>query len=133
MDFAGAFEAFVAETLIDRTEDISENTKQRFLRLYEQQLSEILKTQIEALNDSQDNKQPPSIPRVVKAYRRLKAEPKLEKELLDKVLKVYKYRNDAAHGRPISDDALNDLVEAIPAFEKLQAGFNCDSAPCGRV
>ncbi|MCH8213478.1 MAG: hypothetical protein IIC54_05345 [Proteobacteria bacterium] len=132
IDLTGAFEAFVAETLIAQTGDLSEYTKQRFLRLYEQQLSESLKTQIEALSDNQDSKQPPSIYRVVKTYRRLEAEPKLEKELLDKVLKVYTYRNDAAHGRPIPDDALNDLIEAIPAFEKIRAGFNCSTVPSAR-
>jgi len=125
VDFAGSFEAFVAETLTPQIGDISKNTKQRFLRLYEKGLSKSLTSQIEALSDKQDNKQYPSIHKVVKEYCRLDTDPVLEKELLAKVMKVYEYRNDAAHGRPIPDDALEDLVEAIPAFEKIQASFNC--------
>ena len=124
IDLAGAFEAFAAESLTTRLEaNLSENTKQRFLRLYDQQLSESLCAQIQALNQSGDNTQPPPIRRILKSYRQAKVEPQLDGDSLGKVMKVYEYRNDAAHGRPIPSTALHDLIQAIPALEDMRNAF----------
>lgn len=126
LDFSGAFEAFVAAFLKPKVGDLSEDIKGRFLTIYKGRLPDVCREVIEKLtvDAGQDSKQPPSVRKIVRRYNVIGAGPPIDKNKLSLVLKVYKYRNDAAHGRPISSSALDDVVLAIEALEQIHLGMS---------
>lgn len=123
LEFAGAFEAFLAEYVSPKIGDLGENTKDRFLRLYGPKLSAEIKAQIADIESSQNAiKAPPTVYKIIQAYKRAGITPVLDAQQ-KRILKAYEYRNDAAHGRPIPHETLDHIVEAIGALDELHTSF----------
>lgn len=123
LDFSGAFEAFVALHITDRLAKSKETVKERFLRTYKQQLSE---DQLAVMALLEPNDQPLTLPirKILKLYEQENLEPAIGREFSDAIMKVFDYRNDAAHGRSIDNFSLEKLEAAIDAFEVLENLFN---------
>ncbi len=121
LDLVGAFEAFVAEAVTPRVGYMTLNTRDQFLRQYGAKLSANARAEIKeiALGPNQDTPRMPSIQQQLKEYKRKRLRPALDQRYLSKVLKIIGIRNDAAHGRPVPPDVLNDLIVAIEAMESL--------------
>lgn len=77
LDFSGAFEAFVAEFLTPKVGDLGEDAKSKFLKIYRDRLPPDCAELIEkmALRAGKDQKQHPSIHKIITAYRAIEAEP----------------------------------------------------------
>ncbi len=121
LDLAGAFEAFIAESITPRIGDLSLNIRDQFLRQYNTKLSTKVREEIEKIMiGSGDPSRMPTVHRQLKEYSRLNLEPVINQKNISKVLKIMSgVRNDAAHGRPVSPSKLNDIVLAIEALDAL--------------
>lgn len=126
LDFSGAFEAFVAEFLTPKVGDLGEDAKSKFLRIYRDRLPSDCAELIEKMapSASRDQKLHPSIRQIIKRYRAIDAKPALDDAALGLILKVYTHRNEAAHGRPIPNTALEDVSKAIEVLDQVQAGMS---------
>ncbi|WP_098418764.1 hypothetical protein [Marinobacter sp. LV10MA510-1] len=124
LDLAGAFEAFVADAITPRLVEMEVNTRDQFLRQYGAKLSAETCAEIKrvALEKSQDPPRMPPIHRQLKEYKRKGLRPAFDKWHLSRIQKIMSIRNDAAHGRPVSPEVLNDLIAAIEALECLIHG-----------
>ncbi|MFL6543776.1 MAG: hypothetical protein ACJ8LM_01160 [Candidatus Udaeobacter sp.] len=129
LDLCTSFEAFLEQYIKPKLpEDISQDTKEKFLRLYGQKLDDEVRRKIMSLSSKDDDKQPPGVGNLIKKYIQARCEPKIDrKKCVNPILAIYKYRNDAAHGRPIPESALEEVAAAIKAFEMLKGIFesNC--------
>lgn len=121
LDLAGAFEAFIAEVVTPRLGDVKVNTRDQFLRQYGAKLSEETRAEIEnvTLGPSQDPTRMPPIHRQLKEYKKQGLEPELDKQHLSRIQRIMSMRNDAAHGRPVTPEKLDDLIAAIEAMDCL--------------
>lgn len=121
LDFSGAFEAFVSESVTPRLDGIKENTRTQFLNRYSNRLSEAAQEEINSLNVSpdEDPEKLPSIFKQLRKYQKQKLEPLIDDKYLSLILPIMKFRNDAAHGRPIEPSILDNLTGATEALEGL--------------
>lgn len=128
LDFAGAFEAFLAEYISPKIGDIGQNTIGQFLSLYASRLTPECTSQLEELEFDGDTKRKPSVFKIVKEYEKCKCTPTLGQNIKT-VMRIHqRYRNPAAHGEVVSDEALGYLIEAISALDELHDQFECASA-----
>ncbi|CAN5661938.1 hypothetical protein BH10PSE14_BH10PSE14_35580 [soil metagenome] len=121
LDLAGAFEAFVAEVVTPEIGDMTLNTKDQFLRQYGSRLSEAACSEIRrvVLKGEEDPKRMPPVHRQLAEFKKRKLTPNLNKKHLSRVMKIMNIRNDAAHGRPIASDTIDELIQAIESLDAL--------------
>lgn len=120
LDFSGAFEAFISQNVTPQLLEIRENTRTQFLNRYGDKLSKAALEEISAIQMSDDDpKRFPSIFKQLRKYEKSKLEPVISKKYLRLIYPVMEYRNDAAHGRPIETNVLDDLVVAAEALDCL--------------
>ena len=121
LDLAGAFEAFVEMAITRRLTDVEETTKNKFLRLYGSKLSTEVLAELSGLDEElgTDSPRMPSVHRQIKEYKRQHLKPALNKKHISAISKVMNYRNDAAHGRAVSENTLKDITAGILALEFL--------------
>jgi hypothetical protein len=121
LDFAGAFEAFVADVVTPKLGNVATNTKAEFLRRYGAMISLAARAEIECLTLPHDQ-DPPRMPspfRQLRDYRNENHEPTIHNVRISDIEKVMVVRNDAAHGRPIPSTIMVDLVAAVAALDEL--------------
>ncbi|WP_396621501.1 hypothetical protein [Marinobacter sp. W-8] len=121
IDFAGAYEAFIAEVVSPRIGEVRENTKDQFLRRYGDKLSAEVRAEVEkvTLAPNQDPDRVPPIHRQLDVYKKMGLKPDFGRKHLSAIRKVMDVRNDAAHGRVISHEVLSDIIAGIGALECL--------------
>lgn len=121
LDFAGAFEAFLSESVTPRLGEVRENTKDQFLRRYGSKLSEEVRSEIENINLAPENDplRIPTIRRLLDLYGKRDLQPILDKNHVSNVMGITSHRNDAAHGRPVPSKVLDDLIVAIESLDIL--------------
>ncbi len=119
LDLAGAFEAFVSEAVTPHIGDVALNTRDKFLRKYGAKMSAEACAEIKQITPHDDLPQMPSVHWQLKEYKRQSVLPALNKRNLERVQKIMSFRNDAAHGRPVPPEVLNDLIVAIEGLDCL--------------
>jgi len=104
-----------------RLGDIKVNTRDQFLRQYGAKLSAETRAEIEKVNlgPNQDPTRMPPIHRQLKEYKKQGLDPELDKQHLSRIQCIMSMRNDAAYGRPVPPEKLDDLIAAVEAMDCL--------------
>ncbi|MBU3013609.1 hypothetical protein KO488_02485 [Poseidonibacter lekithochrous] len=123
LDFCGAFESFVSTFIVIKLHSSKETLKEKFLRTYKDSLDSDVEEMISKLSSSNDNPFHLPIRKLIKNYIKENHKPSICKKEVVKITKVFDYRNDAAHGRPITGLDLNELELAIDTFEEIEELF----------
>lgn len=123
LDFCGAFEAFVSYYIENKIEQSKESLKDRFIRTYRGELNDEYIQLIEKLDNPNDSPRMLPLHKLVDNYRKEEIKPKIDRKKFKKILKIFNYRNDAAHGKPINNFEFSSLELAIDIFEEIEQCF----------
>lgn len=125
LDFCGGFEAFVDQYITPRLNKTSENTKDQFLRRYGPLLSDDLKSTIRNLSlpEAQDPVRHLPVRRLLDSYRHAHESISIDREKLGHILKVFDWRNVAAHGGEIDANVIQFVSNGIDGLEAIAQPF----------
>ncbi len=123
LDYCGAFESFVSHYIVEHVKKSEETLKERFIRVYKNKLNDNQLALINSLVEANDEPNILPIRKLIDNYIKEGHKPIIKKSKVKKMLKIFDYRNDAAHGRPIGHFNLDDLELAIDLFEEIDQCF----------
>ncbi len=125
LDFCGSFENFVHTCLPLAVEKTKNNSKGIFLKRYKTKLDILNKSLvalIENIPEDNDKKTVAPIRVILEHHKKSGNLPVIDGDLLEHILKLFDYRNDAAHGRPITGLNPEDIEKAIESYETIITG-----------